>query len=190
MTCMRVIFIFNQKQILRSMPRPIPDQDYGAFYHHYVSLAQGEDALQALIHSLIELDDFLAAIPTSKGDYAYAPGKWTVKQLLQHMIDTERVFAYRAMCIARGEKQLLPGFDENEYAAYATAAHINLEELKEELLLMREATIRMYKGFTSEAFLRKGTASGKTITVNALGFIIVGHVLHHMDILHKYYLEG
>lgn len=171
------------------MARPIQGQDYGDFYSNYVHLAQGEDALETLIHSLIVLDEFLSTLPDSKGDYAYAPGKWTVKQLLQHMIDTERVFAYRAMCIARGEQQPLPGFDENAYATHATAAHISLERLKEELLLMREATIRMFRGFSTEAMLRKGTASAKPITVNALGFIIVGHVLHHISILNKYYLD-
>ena len=106
------------------------------------------------------------------------------------MIDTERIFAYRALSIGRGEKQPLPGFDENSYADAAPAAHRKLKGLSEELLTLRKATIILYRSLDKEYSLQKtGVASGKNITVNALGFIMVGHVLHHVNIINERYLN-
>jgi hypothetical protein len=170
------------------MPAPA-SSDYAPFYHTYVSLVSEGHIKDILRQSITSLEDFLHSIPTDKAGFAYAPGKWTVNQLLQHMIDAERVFAYRAMCFARGEKQPLPGFDENEYADLARATEASVQTLIEELLLLRKASYLLFAGLPDTALQNRGFASGKEITVNALGYVIVGHTLHHQRILRERYLS-
>lgn len=162
--------------------------EYAPFYETYVSMVQENELEEAMHSSLEEIREALDEIPAEKADYAYAEGKWTVKQLLQHIIDTERVFSYRAICIARGEQQPLPGFDENSYASLAFVEQRSLKEMKEELLALRSSVYLMFKGFTAEMLARTGTASGKTISVNALGYITIGHIRHHFRILKERYL--
>jgi len=162
--------------------------EYAPFYETYVSMVQEDDLNAALQSSLEEIRDMLEAIPVEKTDHAYAEGKWTVKELLQHVIDTERVFSYRSVCIARGEQQPLPSFDENSYARQADVSERSMREMKEELLALRSSNYLMFKGFTDSMLQNRGTASGKEISVNALGYICVGHVRHHMRILQERYL--
>ncbi len=169
------------------MARPDPG-DYAPFYETYVSLVPKEDLMVEIHNSLTEIYETLEAIPVSKIDYAYAEGKWTIRQMLQHMIDTERVFSYRATAFARGEQQGLPGFDENAYAAAADVTVRNFQEMKEELLILRRSVHFMYKGLTLEALKAAGEANHSRVTVNALGYIIVGHVRHHFRILKERYL--
>jgi hypothetical protein len=169
------------------MGRPNPG-DYAPFYETYVSLVQNEDLISEFHDSLIEICDTLEVMPIDKIDYAYAEGKWTVRQLVQHMIDTERVFSYRAIAFARGEQQSLPGFDENVYAEVANVSDRNFLEMKEELLALRRSVYFMYKGFTPEALASSGEADKNKVTVNALGYIMVGHVRHHFRILAERYL--
>jgi hypothetical protein len=121
------------------------------------------------------------------GDNVYAPGKWTVKDTIQHIIDTERVFAYRAMRISRGDTTPLPGFDENMYAEHTTAATRTLEDLMEEFDVVRRSTILLYKSSTDGMLQNEGTASGKTISPLAIGFTIAGHAIHHMNVLRERY---
>lgn len=168
--------------------RPNPT-DYPPYFETYVSLISGDDIRKILLSSLPELTSFLSAIPEHKSDFAYAENKWTVKQVLQHGIDSERVFAYRAMCIARGEKQPLPSFDENLYAQNASVQHRTLSGLNEELLLQRKASAELFNSFTDAMLQNSGTASGKSITVLSLGYIIAGHWLHHQQILTTRYLS-
>jgi uncharacterized damage-inducible protein DinB len=149
---------------------------------------QEEDPIKALQVSLEEIHEGLELIPADKMDWAYAEGKWTVRELLQHMIDAERVFAYRAMAFARGEQQNLPGFNENEYAKVADVAGRNISEMKEELMTLRRSVYFMYKGLTEQDLSRSGTANKSAFTVNALGYIIIGHVKHHFNILQERYL--
>lgn len=162
------------------MPLPVTG-DYAPFYQTYVSYcaAHETDVPDTLKSSLEEMAQWLRQIPETQKDYTYAPGKWTVAQLLQHMADTERVFAYRALAIARGEQQPLPGFDENAWANEAPATHRSIASLVDELLQLRQLTILLFESILPQQLLYKGTASGQPITVNALGFIIVGHVRHH-----------
>jgi uncharacterized damage-inducible protein DinB len=170
------------------MPRPSASE-YAPFYQNYVDNAIGEEAVSILEDSYTALQNWLHSLESANLSHAYAPGKWTLAQLLQHMIDTERVFAYRAMCIGRGEQQGLPGFDENEFAAAAPAAGRKLKGLAEELLTLRKATIILFRSLEKEnALVKIGTASGKPISVNALAFIMVGHVLHHCSIIRARYL--
>jgi len=147
-----------------------------------------DDLIKALQYSLEEITENLVLITADHANHAYAEGKWTLQELLQHMIDTERVFSYRAMAFARGEQQNLPGFDENAYADSAQVAGRYLAEMKEELLSLRRAVYFMFKGFTSEDLLRSGTANNYRITVNALGYITIGHVRHHFRVIREKYL--
>ncbi|HRP33735.1 MAG TPA: DinB family protein [Agriterribacter sp.] len=167
--------------------RPL-SAEYPSYFEPYVSLIKEDDIKIALAATLPNLSNFLSSIPESKSDYAYAENKWTVKQVLQHGIDSEIVFSYRALCIARGENQSLPSFDENLYAANATVQHRSLNNLSEELILHRKATICMFESFTETMLQEKGIASNKPITVLSLGYIIAGHWQHHQNILAARYL--
>jgi hypothetical protein len=166
--------------------RPLPTE-YAPFYDTYVSKVQEDDLIHALQSSLEEIRETLVSIPVEKSDHAYDEGKWTVKQVLQHVLDAERVFSYRALCIARGEQQALPSFDENSYAALATVEQRHIKDMKEELLALRSSVYLMFRGFDPEMLMRMGTASGKAISANALGYIIIGHARHHFNILRERY---
>jgi DinB superfamily len=169
------------------MSRPTT-QDYPSFYHTYVSKVEGEQIKEILKQSLNELQKALSSIPADKEEYSYAEAKWSVKELLQHCVDTERIFAYRALCFARGEKQSLPGFDENDYSRMASVVHRKLSDLIEEWLLIRKSSIALFESFTPEMLSSSGVANGNSITVNSIGFIIAGHGLHHIKILAERYL--
>ena len=171
------------------MPRP-DFTEYGTYFQRYIDYTPGDDARQVLENSVAPLEQFLSTIPEEKLHYAYNTGKWTVAQLLQHVIDTERVFAYRAMCISRGEEQGLPGFDENLYAENATASNRTLDDLIEELLLVRKTTLILFRHISDNQLLRQGIASNNPVMPNAIAFIIVGHVMHHQKILTDRYLSA
>src|SRR5204863_8887114 len=121
--------------------------------------------------------------------YAYAEGKWTIRQLVGHLIDGERVFGYRAFCIARGEKQNLPGFEQDDYLLTAPYNNIDLEDLLSEMRLVRLANIAMFRTLDEEAWSRVGIANNNEVTVRAIAFIMAGHVRHHMNVLRVRYLE-
>jgi hypothetical protein len=169
------------------MPRPTA-AEFAPFYNTYVSKTQHHDVVEELSLSVAGMAAFLNALPAEKADYAYAPGKWTIKQVLQHCIDTERIMAYRALCVARGESQSLPGFDENAYAATAQVGHRSLKQLTDELMHARASSVLLFQSFDAVDLQRLGTANGQPISANALGFIIVGHVLHHQQVLTERYL--
>jgi hypothetical protein len=122
------------------------------------------------------------------GDKVYAPGKWTVKDIIQHLIDCERIFAYRALRFARNDKTPLSGFEESDYGMTARASRRELDDLLEELFAVRDTTIRLFKSFTDEMLMREGQMPSGSITVLGIGFAIVGHNKHHMEVLkEKYY---
>ena len=169
------------------MARPVPS-DYPVFYESYIKLVSEEDLSETMRSSLEEMVDFLDSITPDKADYRYAEDKWSVKELLQHMIDTERIFSYRALCIARGEHQSLPGFDEKVYAKNADVSDKSLKELKEEMLTVRESVYMMFRGFNDEMLSRVGISNNKQVSVNAIGYMIIGHARHHFNILKERYL--
>ena len=169
------------------MARPVPS-DYPVFYESYIKLVSEEDLSETMRLSLEEMVDFLDGISPDKADYRYAEEKWSVKELLQHMIDTERIFSYRALCIARGEHQSLPGFDEKVYAKNADVSGKSLKELKEEMLTVRESVYMMFRGFNDEMLSRVGISNNKQVSVNAIGYMIIGHARHHFNILKERYL--
>ena len=169
------------------MPRPIAG-DFGAFYQGYADLATGQSVAELLALHPAPIAAFISALPEEKANYAYAEGKWTIKELLQHLIDTERIFAYRALRISRKDATPLPGFDENHYAQHAPVSNRSLADLKEEYLLVRKTTDLLLASFQEDQLQFIGIASGHSCTLNALCFIIYGHNLHHIKILKERYL--
>jgi hypothetical protein len=170
------------------MNRP-NETEYATYYQGYVDQVSENDIMAVLRGELDELDVLLARVPAEKETYAYAEGKWTIREIIGHLIDGERVFGYRALCLARGEKQNLPGFDQNDYMLTAPYNHIELEDLLSEMRLVRLSNIAMLRSLDEEAWNRMGTANGNEITVRALAFIMGGHVRHHMNVLKERYLS-
>ncbi len=170
------------------MARPVLT-DYPVFYETYIKLVPEDNLVEAMRLSLEDLVDFLDTIEPGKSDYQYAEGKWTVKELLQHVVDTERIFSYRALCFARGEKQSLPGFDEKLFAKNAAVSTKSLKDLKDEMLVVRESSYMLFRGFTQEMLQRTGISNNNEVKVNAIGYMIIGHVRHHFNILKERYLS-
>lgn len=169
------------------MARPTAGE-YGSFYQTYINYTQA-DSIHALIHQhAANILQSIQAIPAEKADYAYAPGKWTIKQMLQHMLDTERIFVYRLIWIARGDKRPLMGFDENAFADAAPATHRSLTDLVEEFTHLRNSTDVLMQSLQDTDLQQISEASGYPISVNALCYIIYGHNLHHLRILSERYL--
>ncbi len=161
--------------------------EYPEYYQRYIDKVQHEDLLTAFSEQEKSLRTFLAGIPADKADYAYAEGKWTVKQLLQHITDAERIFAYRALWIARNAPAALPGFEEDDFAREATVSDKSLQQLIDDLLAARASTYHLFKSFTEEMLQRKGIANNLPIIVSAIGFITLGHFEHHKQILQERY---
>lgn len=166
-------------------PRP---GDYPAYHQAYVLAARGEELAEAFQRATEEELRTRAMVPDNKWDFRYAPGKWTTKEVFQHIIDIERVFAYRALCIARNEKADLPGMDEDAYQAESRSQGRKIEDLMRELHAVRQSSIELFESFDDEALGKAGTANGKHVTVPALGWIIAGHSEHHLRIIRERYL--
>jgi hypothetical protein len=163
--------------------------DYPSFYEPYIKAVKENDLLDALRNNLEAVNQLISEIPLEKGDYRYADGKWTVKEVLIHIADAERIFAYRALCFARNDKTELPGFDEEAYMPYANAAKRTIFSIEDEFESLRNANIALFKSFDEEALNRKGMANKNMISVRALGFIIAGHANHHLKVLRERYLN-
>lgn len=170
------------------MPRPdlsrVPE-----YYHRYINQVPENDILKALDNQTKSVVKLLKKIPAGKINYRYAKGKWSIKEVLQHIIDTERVFAYRVLCIARGESAPLPGFDENEYADASKASKRDWKELVAEFVAVRQSSWYLIKSLDKKQLDVTGIASGKPVYVLGLCFILAGHVNHHVNILHERYLN-
>jgi exoribonuclease II len=170
------------------MPRPnlsrVPE-----YYHRYINQVPENDLLTAFQNQTPAFLQFLKKIPADKINYRYAKGKWTVKEVLQHIIDTERVFAYRGLCIARQDQSPLPSFDENAYADNAKASKRDWKEMIEEFKAVRTSTAILFSSFDKKQLDATGIASGKSVYVLGVGFIIVGHVNHHVAVLKERYFK-
>lgn len=166
------------------MNPPLP-HEYPAWGQHYISLVKN-DVLSTLAEQANTVAQLFKA-NLNKADYAYANGKWTLKEMLGHLIDSERVFAYRITCFARAEKQALPGFDEDAYVANASFKNRPLSDLCDEFTALRQANMFLFRSLTEADLAQKGLASGKEITVKAILFIAAGHVMHHISILKNLY---
>ena len=160
--------------------------EYPVWAAQYISLVEG-DVMDLLKRQASEFSDFINSL-VEKADFAYAPGKWTIKQLIGHIIDTERIFVYRLTCFARGENHALPGFEEDEYVAQAHFQDRSLLSLSEEFALLRKANMYLFNSLNEKELNRSGTASERQITVRALLFMIPGHIIHHTQIIKSRYL--
>tara|TARA_R110002012_G_scaffold30859_1_gene93248 strand:- start:4135 stop:4653 length:519 start_codon:yes stop_codon:yes gene_type:complete len=166
----------------------LPASEYNPFYQTYV-MALGEvELIEELKRGKSIFLSLFEEIPEEKLNYAYAEGKWSLAEALVHMIDTERIFQYRALCIARNDKTPLPGFDQDTYVPYSNADNRSKSDLIEEYKAVRDSTISLFDSFDEEAIKRIGVASGSKMSVRALGFIICGHQAHHVRILRERYL--
>jgi len=159
------------------------------YYHKYIALASNMELQNAFDHYPSEFIDFLQSIPQEKWDFRYQEDKWSIKEMVQHIMDTERIFCYRALCFARKDKTPLPGFDENEYARNAMADARSKDDLISELVTIQSSTALLFKSFTEEMLNSEGVANGNSVYVKGIGFIILGHSQHHKKILIERYLQ-
>lgn len=167
--------------------KPVPGE-YSTYYENYINLIDGDEILKILNEENKRTQDILNSFSEHKGNYRYADGKWTVKEVVGHLLDTERIFAYRALCIARGEKKSLPGFEQNDYVTEGNFNSRELFDLNYEFRLLRESNLLLFRSFTPEMLKRRGFANESSVTVNAILFIIAGHEKHHMNVLKKKYM--
>jgi uncharacterized damage-inducible protein DinB len=166
----------------------LPVNEYSNFNATYVKAAANVELIEELEICLHEFIRFVQNIPMDKFDYRYVEGKWTIKDIIQHVIDTERIFAYRALRISRNDTTPLPGFEENDYVENTKANERGIQDLLAEFSAVRYATLFLFKSFSEEQLKRMGTASGTAISVRAIGFIIIGHQKHHQNIFQERYL--
>lgn len=163
--------------------------ELASYYQRYVDRCEGDDLMDALRRSLDQSRELFERIPEDMGDHRYAPGKWTIKDVAQHMIDSERVFAYRALRFARNDATPLPGFEEDDYARNAPTASRSLDGLATEMGIVRRASMLLFQSFDGTMLLRQGIANGNPFSVRALGWIIAGHNTHHLGIINERYLR-
>ena len=169
------------------MNRP-EKNEYNEYYETYVSLVPEREIVPALENQIAEIGDIFAAISEEKGAYSYDEGKWTIKQLLGHLIDTEKIFAYRALRIARADKTPIEGFEQDGYIENGNFNKCKLSDLTEEFVLLRRVNLYFFRNLDDGAWLRTGTASGFPFSVRALAYISAGHVRHHLNVLKTRYL--
>ncbi|MBT8255583.1 MAG: DinB family protein [Bacteroidia bacterium] len=169
------------------MAYQLDPSEYNPYYAHYLEKVEVSDLLSSLEEGLTNTSSFFESIPKEKLDFRYAPGKWSPKEILQHIIDTERVFAYRALHFARADKVVLPGFDQDEFASNINADR-KIEDLLDEYKIVRSSSIAFVKSCDEIAMQRRGVASESPISVRAAFHIICGHEVHHMEIIRERYL--
>ena len=162
--------------------------EYAPYYERYVSLVPDGDVVETLARQNEEVLALFGGITEERAGFRYEPGKWSIKEVVGHVIDTERVFAYRALAIARGDRAALPGMDQEEYMAGSDFDARTLADLAEEFSHLRRANVLMLRGLPPGAWSRRGVASGNEVTVRALAYIIAGHVAHHVQVLRTRYL--
>lgn len=166
----------------------LSDSEYADYYSNYIKKAESDELIPGLSSSLSSVIAFFKAIPEEKLEYSYDVGKWSIKDIIQHLIDTERVFAYRALRFAREDKTTLPGFEQNTYGITANANNRSREELLKEYQLVRESSIMLFKSFNEETLKIIGVASSSDMSVRAIGFVIIGHEKHHCQVIQERYL--
>lgn len=163
--------------------------EYAPFYGTYVAKVPAGDLCDLLERQIAEIEATFRSLPAERGRYAYAPGKWTINEVVGHMSDTERVFSYRLVSFARLDPASLPSFDENAWAPAGGFNDRTLSSLIDELIAVRRATVALLRGLPNGASTRRGTASGREISVRAIAHIIYGHVAHHLGVIKERYLS-
>lgn len=168
-----------------------PDKtEFDPYYEHYVSLVENDDIIDRLGSQPTRLQDLLTGVPEERGTYAYADRKWSIKQLLGHLIDGERMFAYRLLRVSRDDQTPIEGFEQDGYIENANSNERSFAELFEEFSLLRRANMMLFSNMTPEAWDRVGTANNAKISARALVYIMAGHIEHHLAILKERYLTG
>lgn len=167
--------------------RPAQDE-YSEYYRPYVALVPDVNVVDFLTQQLASITHVLQSVEEGDSDFRYAEGKWSIKEVVGHLCDSERVFGYRALRFARGDETPLPGFDQDEYVAAARFDHRILHSLTEELYNLRKANIRLFRSLSQDELDQGGTADGVPCTVRALMYIIAGHAAHHLNVLQERYL--
>jgi DinB superfamily len=168
------------------MERPT-EAEFAPFYAPYVALVPEADILAVLEQQAEEIRRLAASVPKERETFRYAEGKWSIREVLGHLVDGERIFGYRAFCISRGETAPLPSFDENRYVAAAGSDATPLAELADELALVRRSNLVVLRRLELPEWARVGTASGKPVSVRALAWVMAGHPRHHLEVLRERY---
>lgn len=163
--------------------------EYAPYAAGYIAKVPNGPVMEILEYLKQSTHNFFSRITTEQANYAYAEGKWTLKQVLGHMIDTERVFSFRAMCFSRGDKNSLPGFDQEEYVAASTFDTRTIQDLANEFKALREANIYLYSALTEEQSLMMGVASNHPVSVRALVYMTAGHELYHLELIKELYIK-
>jgi uncharacterized damage-inducible protein DinB len=173
------------------MPQKRPQKgDYADYFEKYISLVPSGDFLELLQQQREDLMRFLSPLSDEQAEYRYAVGKWSIKEVLGHVNDTERIFAYRLLRIARGDQTPLASFEQDSYIHHGNFSARKMSDLLEEFSVIREATIVLVRALDDAAWQRRGVASQKEITTTALAFIIAGHVRHHRIVIEERYLQA
>ena len=171
------------------MNKPTPDE-YNPFFKNYIDLVPNGELVPMMVENLDKITSFFKSIPNERANYKYAPGKWSIKELLAHINDSERVFAYRALvCIRIDHSIVIPNMDENLYAENRDVSAIDLVSLIEEFEIARKNTIKLYEGISEKHYTFKAKSEGGDITAKALGVAIIGHTLHHKKVFRERYLN-
>ena len=159
------------------------------YYHKYIKQVETLSLTEALDKYQTELVSILRELPEELWNYRYAPGKWSIKEMVQHLIDGDRVFCYRALRFARHDQTELPGFDENQFAEFSEANRRSREELLDELQAVQRSSALMFHSFSEDQLNQSGVANGNSVYVKGLGYIIAGHTRHHQQVLQERYLK-
>lgn len=166
----------------------LQSNEFAPYYENYIKLVPEQDIVKGLLKQKEEMLHFFKTIPVFKHEFQYALEKWTIKDIILHLIDAERIFTYRALWIARNDKTELLGFEENDYVVTANANNREYESLLAEYETVRNASISLFETFTTDDLLRLGMASNNSVSVRAIGYIMLGHELHHKNVILERYL--
>jgi hypothetical protein len=186
--CIQIMLesIMSEPAVVSTVARPEPGE-YAPYYDRYISLVSGADILGALDSQRRQMLILLSGHDDSDGNFRYAPDKWSVKQVLGHVCDTERIFAYRALRIGRGDRTPIEGFEQDDYVRNGPFANRPLAELIEDYIAVRRATLTLLRNLDEAAWTRRGTANNNEVSVRAIAYTIAGHELHHRRILEEKY---
>jgi hypothetical protein len=164
--------------------------EFAAYYGKYTSRVKSDDIVATLERQIRNTQSFFGSLTESESEFRYAPDKWSIRQMLGHVIDTERIFSYRALRISRGDKTPIEGFEQDDYVRNASFERRSMADLLAEFETVRRATVFLFRSLDAPAWSRRGIASQNEVTVRALAYIIAGHELHHMEVLRQKYLPA
>lgn len=167
----------------------IATHDFAKYFNNYINLVTEENVIKSLKYSYKEVKNLMKSLNEEQGNFSYAKNKWTIKELLVHVMDTERIFCERALRFARKDKTELPGFDHDVFVLNSNANQRTLKDILKEYKTIRKSTLALFKNFTPEMLEQGGVANGNKLTVHTIGFVISGHELHHLNVLKAKYLK-